>query len=89
MEQSDVEVFVPGHGPLGTRADVGLQKQYIAILEDLVAGVSGKACRSKRPWHCPCPRPLMLGRHGGMGRWEANVQALYQRLSGSEAPGGE
>jgi len=35
----DLETFVPGHGPLGTEADVRLQIQYIAALGALAAQV--------------------------------------------------
>jgi glyoxylase-like metal-dependent hydrolase (beta-lactamase superfamily II) len=81
MEQSDVEVFVPGHGPLGTRADAGLQKRYIAVLQDLIAGAVRDGLSLEETLALPLPAPFDAWLHGGMGRWEANVQALYQRRS--------
>lgn len=85
MEQSDIEVFVPGHGPLGTRADVGLQKEYIAVLEDLVAAAIEDGLSLEETLALTLPAPFDGWLHGGMGRWQANVNTLYGRLAGGQA----
>jgi cyclase len=41
-EQLDVNHFVPGHGPLGTRTDLALQRRYIAELQGLVVQAVGR-----------------------------------------------
>lgn len=81
LDQLAVDTFVPGHGPLGTRADIALQRQYLVMLEEMVAD----AIRAGRPveetLRQPLPTPFDTWLMGGMGRFEANVQFLYQRLS--------
>jgi glyoxylase-like metal-dependent hydrolase (beta-lactamase superfamily II) len=81
LEQSDIETFVPGHGPLGTKADLALQKQYIAVLSELVAGAIAEGVSVEALIRRGLPLPFEEWLHGGMLRWEANVQALYDRLS--------
>lgn len=81
MERSDFETFVPGHGPLGTKAEITLQKQYITTLEALVAQVIGEGGSVEEALRRPLPAPF--------DAWsaertpvEANVRTLYERLSG-------
>jgi cyclase len=81
MEQSDIETFVPGHGPLGTRVDIAEQKQYMIVLQALVAhvlqtgGALGEALRE------PLPHPFDTWSAEGMVVDE-NMRLLYQRLIG-------
>jgi cyclase len=84
-EHSDVEVFVPGHGPLGTRDDLVLQRQYIALLEDLVAQVLREGGSAQDAVEWPLPSPFEAWLHGSMARWEANVWSAHERLSGEPA----
>ena len=84
-EHSDVEVFVPGHGPLGTRGDLVLQRQYIALLEDLVAQVLREGGSAQDAAERPLPPPFDAWLHGSMARWEANVWSAHERLSGESA----
>jgi len=37
MENSDIEVFIPGHGPVGGKQDIRLQRRYITTLQDMAA----------------------------------------------------
>jgi len=48
LEGSNIETFVPGHGPVGSRVDVALLKQYIAALQELVTRVVKAAGRQSR-----------------------------------------
>jgi cyclase len=84
LEQADVETFVPGHGPLGTKTDLGLQKQYIAMLPKIVVEAIAEGLSAEDLIHRDLPPPFGSWLHGGMLRWETNIQALYERLS-SEA----
>jgi glyoxylase-like metal-dependent hydrolase (beta-lactamase superfamily II) len=84
LAQLDVETFVPGHGPLGTRADLALQKQYIAKLPGLVAEAIAQGLPPEQVLPDDLPPPLDAWLHGGMFRWEANVWSLYERMSGED-----
>ncbi len=84
LEQAEgfaADVFLPGHGPVGSRADLLSQRQYIAALEAMVAGVLAEGA----------PVEEALARHlpefedwiaASPGRWEANVRSAYARQSG-------
>lgn len=80
MEQSDIETFVPGHGPLGTKADVALQKQYITVLEEMVAQVIREGGTVEDALQQSLPEPFDAWLSGA--RFEANVRSSHQRLSG-------
>jgi glyoxylase-like metal-dependent hydrolase (beta-lactamase superfamily II) len=82
MEQSEVQTFMPGHGPLGGKADLALQRRYIEALEDLVAQAIRDGMSLEETLERPLPAPFGIWLHGSMGRWEANVSTLYERLSG-------
>jgi cyclase len=82
MAQWDVETFVPGHGPLGTKADLALQKQYIQVLDELVVRVIQAGGAVEDALQQPLPPPLDAWLTGGMNRFEANVRSAYKRLSG-------
>jgi cyclase len=82
MAQWDVETFVPGHGPLGAKADLALQKQYIQVLDELVARVIQEGGAVEDALQQPLPPPFDAWLMGGMNRFEANVRSAYKRLSG-------
>ncbi len=82
MEQFDVDVFVPGHGPLGTKADLALQRQYITLLEQLVAQSIRDGLTVEEVLERTLPVPFDAWLHGSMGRWEGNVRSSYERQSG-------
>lgn len=80
-ERSGIEVFVPGHGPLGTKDDLALQRQYMGLLEDLVGQVIREGGTVEDAVARPLPPPFDAWLHGGMARWEANVHTVFERLS--------
>jgi cyclase len=81
MEQSDIETFIPGHGPVGTKADIALQRQYIILLEETVVQAI-KARQSIQEFiRQPLPAPFDAWLSRGIARFEANAKFLYQRLS--------
>jgi glyoxylase-like metal-dependent hydrolase (beta-lactamase superfamily II) len=82
MEESNIETFVPGHGPLGTKAEVALQRQYIAALEELVAQVIKDDGSIEEVMRGSLPAPFDAWLNDGMARFEANVWSSYERLSG-------
>ena len=82
MEQLDIETFVPGHGPLGTKEDVALQRQYITLLEELVAQAISDGLTVEETLQQTLPAPFDGWVHASMARWEANVRSIHERLSG-------
>ena len=82
MERWDVETFVPGHGPLGTKTDVALQRQYLQVLDELVTRVIRAGGAVEDALQQPLPPPFDAWLMGGMNRFEANVRSAYKRLSG-------
>jgi cyclase len=83
MERSNVETFVPGHGPLGTKADLSLQRQYITLLEELVGQAIQDGLTVEEVLQKPLSEPFDAWLHGGMARWEANARSTYERLIGT------
>jgi len=82
MEGSDFEIFVPGHGPLGTKEDIVLQKRYISFLEDLVGRIVREGGSVEEALQQSLPEPFDDWLVGGMARFEANVRSSYERQSG-------
>ncbi len=82
MQQSNIETFVPGHGPLGTKADIALQGEYITALEGLVAQVIKEGGSVEEALQRPLPAQFDGWLAGEMVRFERNVQSSYERLSG-------
>ena len=82
MEASNIGIFVPGHGPLGTKADLALQRQYLTRLDDLVAQAIREGLSAEETLERPLPAPFDVWLQEGMARWEANVLATHARLSG-------
>jgi glyoxylase-like metal-dependent hydrolase (beta-lactamase superfamily II) len=81
FERSEIEVFVPGHGPVGTKADVALEKEYILMLQDWVAQAIEKGEPVEAILQRPLPAPFDAWSVDGLPA-EYNVRALYERMSG-------
>jgi len=81
MEDSDVEVFVPGHGPLGSRIDLGLQRQYLAAIMNLVARVIEQSGSVEDALGETLPEPFDDWVQAGAARWESNIYSMHERLS--------
>ena len=82
MEQLDVEAYVPGHGPLGTQADLALQREFITLLEELVAQAVSDGLTVEETLEKTLPAPFDHWIHASSARWEANVWSSHERLSG-------
>ena len=81
LTEFDLETFVPGHGPLGTKADIALQKQYIVALKELATRVIESGGAADQVAQQPVPSPFDVWSRG-MPAFETNMRLLYQRLSG-------
>jgi len=81
FERSEIEVFVPGHGPVGTQADVALEREYILMLQDWVTQALEKGEPVEAILKRPLPVPFDAWSIDGLPA-EYNVRALYERLAG-------
>ncbi len=82
MEAWDIETFVPGHGPVGSKVDLALQKEYIRTLDQLVARVIGEGGTVEDALRQPLPAPFDAWLPAGRVRFEANMRSSYKRLFG-------
>lgn len=80
LEDSDYDIFVPGHGPVGSKEDLQLLERYILTLIDKVKMVinSGGAAdlAAERPIVPPFDRWTE-----GLSRYPANMRYLYSLYS--------
>jgi hypothetical protein len=67
---------------LGTKADLALQREYIAMLETLVAEVIAEGGTAEDALQRPIPAPFDAWLHGGTARFEANFHSSFERQSG-------
>ncbi len=81
MEKMEIDAFVPGHGPLGTREDIALQRKYIAVLLETLNRLIEEGASVEDAVAASLPPQFDEWLHGSMARWEANVRAMYERLA--------
>lgn len=74
----DIETFVPGHGPLGGKADLSIEATYIQVLEDLVRRVVQSGGTVEDALCQTLPAPFDAWQKVGI-RFETNVRAAYER----------
>jgi len=80
MATWDIETFVPGHGPLGSKADLDLEARYIRALEDMVQRVVQAGGTVDDALHQTLPPPFDQWQSTGH-RFDTNVRASYKRQS--------
>jgi glyoxylase-like metal-dependent hydrolase (beta-lactamase superfamily II) len=81
FEGSDYETFVPGHGKLGTKEDLALQRRYFEVLEQQVSAVLQAGGTPEDALKIELPEPFDTWLAGGMGRFEANVNFMVAKLT--------
>ena len=74
----DVQTFVPGHGPLGSSADLELEARYIQALEELVQNVVKQGGAVEDALQQRLPAPFDAWQAVGI-RFETNVRSAYAR----------
>lgn len=79
LAQLDVDTYVPGHGPLGTRDDLSLQRRYLAVVQELVSAAARGGVPVDEVMSQTLPAPFDTWQRANLPRWQANVQALYER----------
>ena len=86
MEQIDFDVLAPGHGRMGSKADVTAFRQY---LEDLHAGVL-KAVRAGMSLD-EMKKSIKLDKYKSWGQYEAwlplNIEGMYNQIRLHRRPG--
>ena len=85
QEGTAFTTFVPGHGPLGTRQDLTLQRRYMSALIEMVGRVIGREGTVTEALEQTLPAPFDEWARLGAARWQANVQTMYERYSGQGA----
>jgi len=81
MQGMDIEIFVPGHGPLGGKTDLALQCEYIALLEDAVARIAIQGGSLQDALKITLTEPFSAWLPKSRACFEANVQSTYERLT--------
>ena len=88
FQDSDFQVLVPGHGPVGGKDDITLQLKYFDVMEDLVGEVMQRGGSFEEATQVTLPEPFEKWLIGGMERFKVNVGYLFARFGG-EVPGEE
>jgi len=84
LAATGAETFVPGHGPLGTKTDLALQREYLTLLPERVGQVVAAGGTEDDALHIALPVQFEPWLMGGIARFEANVRFVYQRLAAKE-----
>lgn len=85
MNDWEIETFVPGHGPLGGKADLVQEAAYIRALEDMVGGVVQAGGSLEEALRISLPEPFRAWQAVG-SRFDVNVRASFERWSIGQAP---
>jgi len=73
---SKLNIFVPGHGPVGTKADLQALRTYILTLQAMVAAVVNVG--GSEDDAASQPVPDYAANWAGFGRYERSMRYLYQ-----------
>jgi glyoxylase-like metal-dependent hydrolase (beta-lactamase superfamily II) len=88
LEASDLDTFVPGHGPLGTKQDLALIRLYIITLEQLAQQVVAGGGSADDAAQLPLPAPFDTWKDPwGAWAFDLNMRFLHERLSAGESTG--
>lgn len=76
--ESSAETFVPGHGPIGKKANLAMQLNYFATMQALVAQAVQAGQSLEEILQLPLPEPFAAW---GAYSWriESNFRALYRQ----------
>ena len=82
FHDSEFEILVPGHGPIGSKAEIALQLEYFDLMENLIGEVLERDGSLENALQITLPEPFENWRLGSMGGFEVNVRYLYEDLGG-------
>ncbi len=80
LAASKFRVFIPGHGSIGTKADLLALKAYIITLQAMAAAVVARGGSEDEAAAQPVPE--FAADWAGFGRFERSMRFLHQRLMG-------
>ena len=79
VEAMDFDTLVPGHGPLGNKADIAEHREYLQALYDqvLAAARQGQSLEDMK-------KSITLDRFGHLGQYaqwrELNIDGMYRQV---------
>jgi glyoxylase-like metal-dependent hydrolase (beta-lactamase superfamily II) len=76
----ELDTFVPGHGPVGSKTDLALEARYIRVIEDLVRRVVQSGGTLDDALRETLPAPFDAWQVVGW-RFESNVRASFRQQS--------
>lgn len=79
---SGFRTLVPGHGPVGGRAEAEQELAYFDVIEELVGKIVSRGGSLKEAKQIALPAPFGAWLAGGMNRFAANIGFLYKQLGG-------
>lgn len=82
FQESDYQILVPGHGPVGGKDDIALQLKYFDVMEDLVGKVAQRGGSFEEAMQITLPEPFYKWLVGGLVRFETNVRYLFAHFGG-------
>ncbi|UCF59642.1 MAG: MBL fold metallo-hydrolase [Anaerolineaceae bacterium] len=82
FQESEFQVLVPGHGPVGDENDIALQLRYFDVMEDLVSEVAQRGGSFEEALQVALPEPFDKWLVGGMERFGVNVRYLFAHYGG-------
>ncbi len=80
LANGKAKTFVPGHGPLGRKADLRLEAQYIQAMENMIQQVIRRGGTVRDALRETLPPPFDAWQKLGH-RFEANVRSSFKRQS--------
>jgi len=83
FEETSIDTYVPGHGPVGSLADVRKVKDYILSLQNLVKGVIDNGGTEEDAARVPIPSPFEDWIYG-INRFETNMRFLFKKSTGDQ-----
>jgi len=81
FEDSDIEIFIPGHGPIGSKTNITLMNEYIEELENLVSGAINDNKSVSDILQDILPPPFDEWQARSVQRFQRNIEALFERIT--------
>jgi cyclase len=74
-----IDIYVPGHGPLGSKSDLALQAQFIQTMEETFGRLARSGVSVEEALLQTLPSPFDAWQEQNLRRFEANVRFVYGR----------
>lgn len=79
---SDYQILVPGHGPVGGKADIEQQLNYMDMLEERMDRLVKQGAALEEALRLELPEPFSAWLLGGIERFKLNVRMMYRHCGG-------